>query len=123
MMIDASAMVAILARRPGSDGLLARLDAAAPPFFTTPPAQLEAMVALARLKAGGRPVTPALLAQARDAVAELTRALGLRDVPVSPDIGRRAQDLAVSSGASASHCLAEACARAYRTELLDDGAA
>ena len=36
MMVDASAIVSILARRPGSDALLARLDAHGGPFLATP---------------------------------------------------------------------------------------
>lgn len=118
MMIDASAMVVILARQPGAAALLARLDAHAGPFLTTPTALLEAVAGLAALKAGpGRP-TPEVLAASREAVAEFAAALGLRDVPVSADLGRRAQDLLAEAGGDAGRALAAAAARAYRVPLL-----
>ena len=52
MMVDASAVVAILARRPGAAELLAALDAHGGPFLATPVALLEAVAELAHAKAG-----------------------------------------------------------------------
>ena len=122
MMIDASAIVAILARRPGSEALLARLDAGAGPFLTTPTALLDAVLRLAILKAGqGRPSSD-MLARSREAVADFAAALGLREVPVSADLGRRAQDRLVEAGGDAGRALAAAAAQAYRVPLLaEDG--
>ena len=118
MLIDGSAAAAILARRPGAEALLARLDAAGGPFLATPPGLAEAVAALARFKAGGGAVTPALLGQARDAVAEFAVALGLREVPVSADLGRRAVERMVARGGAPGRCLSEACAAAYRVPVL-----
>ena len=118
MMIDASAIVAILARRPGSEALLARLDAAGGPFLTTPPALLDAAAALALAKAGASRVTSATLGQAREAVAEFAAALGLREVPVSADLGRRAMDGLVARGGTPGRALTAAAAEAYRVPLL-----
>lgn len=112
MMIDASAIVAILARRSGSDALLARLDEARGPFLTTPVALLDAVAALALVKG----VTP--LEQAREAVAEFSAALGLREVPISADLGRRAMDRLVAEGGSPGGALAAVVAQAYRVPLL-----
>ena len=118
MLIDASAIVAILARGSGSGSLLARLDEAGGPFLTTPVALVGAVAGLAAVKAQGRAVTPAQIAQARDAVAEFAAALGLREVPVSADLGRRAIARMVEDGGEPGRCLAEACAAAYRVPLL-----
>ena len=127
MMLDASAIVAILARRPGSEALLARLDAHGGPFLATPAALLDAVAGLARAKAGakagGGPVTPGWHAGARDAVAEFAAALNLREVPVSADLGRRAADLLAAEGGAAGRALSRAAARAYRVPVLEDAGA
>ncbi|RYB03872.1 type II toxin-antitoxin system VapC family toxin [Lichenibacterium ramalinae] len=118
-MLDASAIVAILARWPGSDALLARLDAHGGPFLATPVALLDAVAGLARAKAGAGTVTPALLGAARDAVAEFAAALPSREVPVSADLGRRAADLLAAEGGDAGRALSRAAARAYRVPVLE----
>ena len=118
-MVDASAIVAILARHPGAEALLAQLDAHGGPFLATPMALLDAVAGLARAKAGGGAVTPALLAAARDAVAEFAAALNLREVPVSADLGRRAADLLATEGGAPGRALSAAAARAYRVPLLE----
>lgn len=118
MMVDASAIVAILAREPGSDALLARLDAHGGPFLATPTALLDAVAGLARAKAGRGHPTPALLARGRDAVAEFAAALGLREVPVSADLGRRAVDGLAAAGGDPGRALSRAAARAYRVPVL-----
>ena len=118
MMADASAVVAILARRPGAAELLAALDAHGGPFLATPVTLLEAVAELAHAKAGAGAVTPGLLAAARDAVAEFAVALSLREVPVSADLGRRAADLLAAEGGAPGRALSAAAARAYRVPLL-----
>ena len=122
MLIDSSAIVEILARRPDADRLLARLDAAVPPFFVTPFGLFDAVEGLARVKA--RRVTSAAMRQAREAVLEFIVAIGAKEIPISADLGRRATDIAVEEGGSASRCFGLACSRAYRTPLLtaDDAA-
>lgn len=117
-MIDASAVVAVLARHPDAEALLARLDAHGGPFLATPVALLDAAAGLARAKAGGGPVSPTLLASAREAVAEFAIALSLREVPVSADLGRRAADLLAAEGGAPGRALSAAAARAYRVPLL-----
>jgi len=119
VLIDGSAIVAILARRPGSDELLARLDAAGGPFLATPLATVAAVRDLAGVKAGdtGLPLA-GLLAQARDAVAEFGAALGLREVPITADLGRRAIERMVAGGDEPGPCLSAVCAAAYRVPVL-----
>ncbi len=120
MLIDGSAIVAILARRPGSEELLARLDAATPPFFTTPLATVAAVRDLAAVKAEatGAALLPDLLDQARDAVAAFGMALDLREVPITADLGRRATERMVAGGEEPGRCISAACATAYRVPLL-----
>ena len=122
MLIDSSAIVEILARGPLSDRLLARLDAASPPFFVTPIGLFDAVEDLARAKAGL--ATPGAMRQAREAVAEFVAAVGAKEIPISADLGRRAIDIGIEEGGRGSRCFALACARAYRTPLLtaDDAA-
>ena len=63
-----------------------------------------------------------MLARSREAVADFAAALGLREVPVSADLGRRAQDRLVEAGGDAGRALAAAAAQAYRVPLLaEDG--
>ncbi len=116
MLIDSSAIVEILARRPLAGRLLARLDAAAPPFFVTPLGLFDAVGDLARAKAGM--ATAEAMRQARDAVAEFVAAVGAKEIPISADLGRRAIEIGLEQGGSGSRCFALACARAYRTSLL-----
>ena len=121
MLIDSSAIVEILARRPQTDRLLSQLEAAVPPFFVTPLGLLDAVEGLARARAGR--VTVAAMRQAREAVLEFIVAIGAKEIPISADLGRRATDIAVEEGGSASRCFGLACSRAYRTPLLTaDGA-
>ena len=117
-MLDASAIVAILARQPAGAPLLARLDAQGGPFLATPVGLLDAVAGLAGAKAAGLPLTPALLAAARDAVSEFAAALSLREVPVSADLGRRAADLLAAEGGAPGRALSAAAAHAYRVPLL-----
>ena len=116
MLIDSSAIVEILARRPLSDRLLARLEAASPPFYVTPIGLFDAVEHLARAKAGM--ATPEAMRQAREAVAEFMAAVGAKEIPISADLGRRAIEIGIEEGGGGSRCFALACARAYRTVLL-----
>lgn len=116
MLIDSSAIVEILARRPLAACLLTRLDAAAPPFFVTPLGLFDAVEAIARVKAGV--ANADAMRQAREAVAEFVAAVGAKEIPISADLGRRAIDIGIAEGGSGSRCFALACSRAYRTPLL-----
>ncbi len=116
MLIDSSAIIEILARHPQADRLLARLDAGSRPFFVTPFGLFDAVEGLARIKAGR--VTAAAMRQAREAVLEFIVAVGASEIPISADLGRRATDIGIEQGGSASRCFALACSRAYRTPLL-----
>jgi ribonuclease VapC len=60
MFIDASVIVAILAREPGYEELEKRLTDVDGPFFVSPLVKFEASVALARQKAANTKASPEL---------------------------------------------------------------
>lgn len=130
MFLDASAIVAILAREPEAVSLMARLAAAPGKVYVSPLSLYEAVFGLARAKApaGTRPSSE-LIAKAEVAVAEFCKAIGVQDMHVSMDIGRRAIAAGRRYGKVAGHpaalnfgdCFAYACASAYRLPLLFKG--
>ena len=131
MFLDASAIVAILGNEADAVGLEKRIDAATTPFFTSPIAIFEAVAAIARQRApsGLRRVTPELLEGARLGVAAFLEALGVGQVLVGPEIGRKAIAVAGQFGNIVGHkadlnfgdCFAYACAKACRVPLLYKG--
>ena len=128
MFVDASVVVAVLAREPGYEDILNRLVAEAGPFHVSPLVRFEAAVSLARKKAGGK-ATREQIASAKAAIAEFVAALGASEVPISPQIGELAIDAAMSYGKAVGHaadlnfgdCFAYACAKAVGTGLLYKG--
>jgi ribonuclease VapC len=124
--LDASAIVAILARAPGAAALIAAIDRAKGPLIVSPLAVCEAAAGLARAKSSGATTTAEALAAARAVVDAFIEANGVREIMLTADIGRRACAAAGQFGAMVGHpaaltleqCFAYACARAYRAELL-----
>lgn len=134
MFVDASVVVAILAREPGYDEIEKRLATLEGAFFVSPLVKFEASAALARQRAMGearraRP-SPNLLRQAQVAVDAFIEELGADEVAISPEIGRLAMDASATYGKSVGHiadlnfgdCFAYACAKALNTRLLYKGA-
>jgi ribonuclease VapC len=130
MFVDASVMVAILAREPGHEEIEKRLAALGGAFFVSPLVKFEASTALARLKAGGGKPSPSLLRQAERAVDMFVEDLGADEVTISPEIGRLAIDACAAYGKAVGHiadlnfgdCFACACAKALNVGLLYKGA-
>lgn len=130
MFLDASAIVAILAREPGYEAIEGRLSSAEGPFQVSPLVTFEATMALARAKtpAGLRP-TAALVEQARAAVAAFVTALPADEMAVTTEIGIGAVTAAATYGKVTGHpadlnfgdCFAYACAKALGTALLYKG--
>lgn len=120
MFLDASAIIAILARESESSALAARLGQAVE-VHTSPIAAYEAVLGLARL--GNMPIA--------DAAAVLDRFLdevGARIVPISAEIGRGAVEAFARFGKgrhaaslNMGDCFAYACARDLGTALLFKG--
>lgn len=131
MFVDASAIVAILGREPGSEELEKRLAAAGGPFFVSPLVRFEAVFALARLKAPGQAVKPSpeLIRQAGAAVDAFVEDLAAEEIAISPEIGQGAIDAGASYGKAVGHaadlnfgdCFAYACAKSLRVGLVYKG--
>lgn len=121
MMIDASAIVAMLTDEPEGPVLAERLARAREPI-TTAVALFEAVLGIARRRA----VPPA---EARAIVAELLTTVGIRMVPITPEMGDHALDAFARYGKGTGHpaqlnmgdCFAYAAARAHRAALLFKG--
>ncbi len=134
MFLDASAIIAIIAKEPEEPLLAFRLKSASAPVLVSPLAIFEAVVGLARKKEkalGGREARtpPELLAQTRRIVEMFLVEVGAREIDVDGDIGRRAQDACMTYGAAVGSpanlnfgdCFAYACAKAHKVPLLYKG--
>ena len=129
MFVDASAIVAILAREPGHEELEKRLFAGPGKLFVSPLAMFEASAALARQKAGSRKPSPELLRQARRVVEAFVEDVGAEEVTISPAIGKGAFEASATFGKAVGHeadlnfgdCFAYACAKALDVPLLYKG--
>jgi ribonuclease VapC len=130
MFVDASVIVAILAREPGYEEIEKRLATLEGAFFVSPLVKFEASAALARHKAEGAKPSPSLLRQAQRAVDTFVEDLGADEIAISPEIGRLAIDACAAYGKAVSHiadlnfgdCFAYACAKALNVGLLYKGA-
>ncbi len=130
MFIDASVIVAILGREPGSVEIEKRLASSPGPYFVSPLVKFEAAVALARLKSPqGQKPTAALLGQAQTVVEAFVDDLVAEEVTISADIGRMALAASAQYGKSVGHradlnfgdCCSYACAKALAVPLLYKG--
>lgn len=134
MFLDASAIVAILGREPGHEEIEKRLPQEADSaLYISPLVRFEAAVALARLKSkqaerNARP-SPTLLRQAAEAVNIFVEDLGIEEVSISPETGRKALEASASYGKAVGHpadlnfgdCFVYACVKALDTALLYKG--
>jgi ribonuclease VapC len=133
MFLDASAIVAILGREPGYEEIEKRLSVPDAVFFVSPLVKFEASVALARQKAvmaapNTKP-SPVLLQQAEEAVAAFVEDLGAQEVPISPEIGKKAISASAMYGKAVGHvadlnfgdCFAYACAKVLGVALVYKG--
>ena len=129
MFIDASVIVAILAREPGCEELEKRLAEIDGRFFVSPLVKFEASAALARQKAVNRKPSPELLRQAQRAVDAFVEDIAAEEAPISPEVGRIALDASAAYGKAVGHaadlnfgyCFAYACAKALKVPLLYKG--
>jgi len=92
MFLDASAIVACLIPEPDASYLKRQMDSAKPPFFCSPVSVMESVLGLARSfrKNENDPVTEDMLATAQLMVEEFLSDLSVKEVSISPDIGRKA---------------------------------
>ena len=133
MFIDASAIVAILNQEPPRDALISCIERAAGPMIVSPIVRFEAIVSLARARAQASGVggsTAQMFAQASAAVDLFLEEIEAEEMPVTPEVGRRAVAAGARYGKVTGHpaalnfgdCFAYACARAREQPLLFIGA-
>jgi len=120
MMIDASALVAILLREPEASQLTVVIAGADDPF-TSPVALYETVAALMRVKACDA-------TQAEAVVREFLETASIRVCAISGDMASRAIGAFERfgkgrhpAGLNLSDCFAYACAKAYSAPLLYKG--
>ena len=127
MLLDASAIIAILARQSDGVSLMARLAAAGGKIYVSPLTVVEAVLGLARVKSSaGSVVTAERISLAEAAVAEFVTAVGAKDMVITMEVARLALKLGRERGKIVGHgvgwnlgdCLAQACAQSYRLQLL-----
>ncbi|WP_226584183.1 type II toxin-antitoxin system VapC family toxin [Acuticoccus sediminis] len=130
MFIDASAIIAILNREPGSEELVKRLAASRSQAYSSPLAHFEAVIGLARSRSGRhRSPTATQVEAARKAVDAFLTEVRAETMAISDDIGLAAIKAAQTYGKAVGHeadlnfgdCFAYACAKARRMALLYKG--
>ncbi len=130
MFIDASAIVALLAREPGTEQFKKAIDAAETPLVVSPMTVFEAAVSLAAAKLRRRRKPAA--AEIHNALAVVLAFLdrnGIEQTPITPEIGIAAVEAAARYGKAVGHaadlnfgdCFSYACAAKLGVPLLFKG--
>ncbi|WP_404294211.1 type II toxin-antitoxin system VapC family toxin (plasmid) [Microvirga sp. RSM25] len=120
MFMDASAVCGILANEEDKDMLLARLDAATTPLTTSPVAMMESVLAVSKAK-------KITIDEAEELVTDFMTVLKVRNVSITPEIGKRAIRARVQYGKphraqlNMGDTFAYACAKNYSIPLLYKG--
>lgn len=131
MIIDASAIVALLSREPDAERLKVALDAHRT-RMVSPLTVYEAALSFARSRLGPAPkrkCTPEEIRAALGLIREFIEVNGVKEVPVTPAMAERAIDAAARFGKTVGHpadlnfgdCFVYALAKAYRAPLLYKG--
>jgi ribonuclease VapC len=94
VFLDASAIVAILAREPDAQRYIEAIERSLGSLIVSPLAVFEATTGLARAKSRGPPATADTINAARAVVLAFLEANSVRQTTVSPEIGLGALDAA-----------------------------
>ncbi len=134
LFIDASAIVAVLAREAGYEEIEKALsDAGQDVLYVSPLVKFEAVLALARQKAqtAGSHAKPSarMMEEASKAIDAFIEGLDIKEVAISPEIGNAAINAAAIYGKVVGHvaslnfgdCYAYACAKTLGVRLLYKG--
>ena len=129
MFIDASAIVAILAREPDAARFINAIETARAPLFTSPLAVFEASIALARIKTVDAKPHSETIMQAKKVVLAFMIANSILEIEISAAIGQRAIIAAARYGKITGHradlnfgdCFAYAAAQAQSLPMLFKG--
>ena len=120
MFLDASAVVGILGGEEDADRLIARLERATTPLTISPLAVMESVLGLRRAKGIS-------IEDAEGLVGDFMNVLNVRNVSITPEIGRRAIRARSEFGRphradlNMGDCFAYACAKNYDLPLLYKG--
>lgn len=126
MFLDASIIVAIIAREADWEMLLKRLEDGGDTFVVSPVARFEAVLGLARkYEASGTAEKKQAIAAARAAIDEFLSAIDATEISITPEIGALAVDAAMVYGKVVGHaadlnfgdCFSYACAKSLDTAL------
>jgi ribonuclease VapC len=127
MVVDASAIIAVLAEEPKASEVVRALKSHGGPFAVPPLTVFESTLGLARARIGQkRAVTSEDIATALAAVEKFCEALQAEDPTVTPDLARKAVEAAARFGKIVGHkadlnfgdCFAYAHAQARGEALL-----
>lgn len=129
MFLDASVIVAVIAREAGYETFEQKLTEHGGPFFVSALAYFEAAQAIARIAASGLKPNAKQLAEAGKAVDDLLGDRNVRYVEITQEIGGLAITASSTYGKAVGHpaglnmgdCFAYACARSLNVPLLYKG--
>ncbi|URK85954.1 type II toxin-antitoxin system VapC family toxin (plasmid) [Rhizobium sp. RCAM05350] len=130
MFLDASVIVAIIAREPGWEEIVKRLETADGAFVVSPVVRFEAVLGIARkFQLPDKPKSKQTVAAANAAVTEFLSAIGATEIAVTLEIGSIAIETAMIYGKAAGHpadlnfgdCFSYACAKALNIALAYKG--
>lgn len=120
MFLDASVMIAIVAREPGWEEILKRLETTDGTFVVSPVSRFEAVLGLARkYSLAGAPKSKQALAAAAAAIDEFLSAIDASETTITPEMGTMALEAAMTYGKAIGHpadlnfgdCFSYACAK------------
>ncbi len=129
MFVDASVIVAVMTREKGYEAYLGRLGVGSG-CLISPLTRLEAVLAIARIKAGpGARPDGNLMRTASQEVNDFLGLIQAKNVDLTDDIGDGAVEAAATYGEMVGHkaklnlgdCFAYACAKAQDVPLLYKG--
>jgi ribonuclease VapC len=129
MFLDASVIVAVIAREAGYEAFEQKLAEHGGPFYVSSLAYFEAAQAIARIAAAGLKPNAQQLIEAGEAVDDLLGDRDVRYVDLTEEIGRLAVKASATYGKAVGHpatlnmgdCFAYACAKALNVRLLYKG--
>lgn len=126
MFLDASIIIAIIAREPGWEEIIKRLEISGGDFVISPICRFEAVLGLARkYNLGGAAKNEVTIIAARAAVDEFLSAVNASQIAISPAIGEAALNAAMTYGKAVGHradlnfgdCFSYACAKTMNLAL------
>lgn len=132
MFLDASAVVAVMAREPGFEAVVRQLEESQSQRLYSPIVRFETVLALARamsVRSGRHKTIAESFAAAGAAFDSFVKRVNAREIPISPEIGQTAIAACSTYGKIIGHaarlnlgdCFAYGCAKESGVGLLYKG--